>query len=272
MTTTATLDRADARLHYEVRGDGPLITLIGSPMDADAFAPFADALASDHTVLTTDPRGIKRSSVTDPTRDSGPELRAADVAALIEHIDRGTATVFGSSGGAVTVLALAEQRPELVDVVIAHEPPLLQLLPDRAEQLQTADGLIALALAGDRLGAWRTFFTQASIEMPEEVLVQWFGGDADPQQLADERFWFAHEYRGSVGWQPDIDGLRRADPRFVLGIGEESAGQLCERTTTALGELLGVEPTRFPGDHTGFVDHPAEFATRLREVLAHSGR
>jgi hypothetical protein len=43
---------------------------------------------------------------------------------------------------------------------------------------------------------------------------------------------------------------------------------LCDRTTTALGERLGIEPTWFPGAHTGFVDHPVEFAARLREVLA----
>ncbi|WP_136057045.1 alpha/beta hydrolase [Microbacterium sp. K24] len=268
MNTTASLDRPDARLHYEVRGEGPLIALIGSPMDADAFAPFADELASDHTVLTADPRGIKRSTVADPSLDSSPEVRAADLAALIEKIDRGPATVLGSSGGAVTVLALAQDRPELVDVVIAHEPPLLRLLPDHAAQLQTADDLIARALAGDRLGAWRMFFDQANIALPEEVLVQWFGGDADPQSLADERFWFEREYRGSVGWQPDVDALRRTDVRVVLGIGEESVDQLCERTTTALGGLLDVEPTRFPGDHTGFVDHPAEFAERVRAVLA----
>lgn len=267
MTTTSTLDRPDARLHYEVRGAGPLLALIGSPMDADAFAPFADELASDHTVLTADPRGIKRSTVADPTRDSTPAVRAADLAALIEHVDRGPATVFGSSGGAVTVLALAQDRPDVVDVVIAHEPPLLRLLPDHVEQLQTAEDLIALALGGDRLGAWRMFFAQANIAMPEEVLVQWFGGDADPQSLADEQFWFAREYLGSVGWQPDLEVLRHADVRFVLGIGEESAGQLCERTTTALGGQLDVEPTRFPGDHTGFVDHPAAFAARLRDVL-----
>ena len=268
MNTTSTLDRPDARLHYEVRGTGPLIALIGSPMDADAFAPLADELAADHTVLTADPRGIKRSTVTDPTRESTPAVRAADLAALIERVGRGPATVLGSSGGAVTVLALEQDRPDLVDVVIAHEPPLLRLLPDHEAQLHTAEDLIALALAGDRLGAWRMFFAQANIVMPEEMLVQWFGGDADPQSLADERFWFEREYLGSVGWRPDLDALRRADVRFVLGIGEESVDQLCERTTTALGAQLQVEPTRFPGDHTGFVDHPAEFAARLRAVLA----
>ena len=100
-----------ARLHYEVRGRGPLVVLVGAPMDAAAFAPLADLLAADHTVLTTDPRGINRSSVDDPDRDSTPELRADDLARLLTHLDAGPAAVLGSSGGAVSALALAAGPP-----------------------------------------------------------------------------------------------------------------------------------------------------------------
>lgn len=266
-TTISALDLPDVRLHYELRGDGPLIVLIGAPMDADAFAPFADELAGDHTVLTTDPRGIKRSILHDRSQGSPPERRAADLAALIEHVDRGPAVVFGSSGGAVTALALAQSHPDLAPTVVAHEPPLLELLPDRIEQRRRTDELTTAALAGDRVSAWRLFFTQANIPMPEEVLVQWFGGEVDPQHQADEQFWFRYELPASVRWEPDVDALRARARGLVLGIGEESVDQLCERTTTALGARLGIEPTRFPGDHTGFVDHPAEFASRLRTVL-----
>ncbi|MFK3676643.1 alpha/beta fold hydrolase [Microbacterium sp. NPDC090218] len=268
-TTSAALDLPDVHLHYELRGDGPLIVLIGAPMDADAFAPFAEELASDHTVLTTDPRGIKRSVLHDRSQGSSPAQRAADLAALIEHVDRGPAIVFGSSGGAVTSLALAQARPDVAPTVIAHEPPLLELLPDRAEQRRLTDDLTTAALSGDRVGAWRLFFAQANIPMPEEMLVQWFGGVVDPQSHADEQFWFRHELPASVRWEPDIDALRARADTLVLGIGEESVDQLCERTTTALGAELGIAPTRFPGDHTGFVDHPAAFADRVREVLSH---
>lgn len=269
--TTSALDLPDVRLHYELRGDGPLIVLIGAPMDADAFAPFADELAGDHTVLTTDPRGIKRSILHDPSQGSPLERRAADLAALIEHVDRGPAIVFGSSGGAVTSLALAQERPDLAPTVIAHEPPLLELLPDRVEQRRITDELTTAALSGDRIGAWRLFFAQANIPMPEEALVQWFGGEVDPQSQADKQFWFRYELPASVRWEPDVDALRARAGHLVLGIGEESVGQLCERTTTALGAQLGIEPTRFPGGHTGFVDHTEAFAARVREVLAGLG-
>ncbi|WP_030152735.1 hypothetical protein [Oerskovia turbata] len=62
--------------------------------------------------------------------------------------------------------------------------------------------------------------------------------------------------------------VRGQGPLVVLvGVGEDSTGQLCDRTSTALAALLGTTTTLFPGDHTGFVDHPAAFAQRLRKVL-----
>jgi pimeloyl-ACP methyl ester carboxylesterase len=96
------------RLHYEVRGTsagGPLLLLLGAPMPAADFAPLAEALASDHIVVTTDPRGIANSPLDDPQQDSTPELRADDVAAILDALDAASADVFGSSGGAVTGLA-----------------------------------------------------------------------------------------------------------------------------------------------------------------------
>ncbi|MFQ6330753.1 alpha/beta fold hydrolase [Nocardia sp. CWNU-33] len=265
--TTGTLDVPGARLHYELRGTGPLVVLVGAPMDAAAFAPLADLLATDHTVLTTDPRGHQGSLLDDPTQDSTPELRADDLARLIASVGAGPAVVFGSSGGAVTALALAQAQPDLVTTVVAHEPPLLALLDDRAEQRAKTEEIIATHQGGDTLGAWRKFMAQANIRMPEPVLEQIFGGEREPGQQASESYWFAHELRATTSWEPDSAALRATAARIVIGLGADSAGQLCERTSQELGEMLGVEPVLFPGGHTGFVEDPAAFAPRLREVL-----
>ncbi len=270
--TVSTLAVPDGRLYYEVRGYGPLVVLVGAPMDADAFAPLADLLAVDHTVLTTDPRGIHRSPLDDPDQDSTPELRADDLSRLIAHLDAGPATVFGSSGGAVSALALVQSNPELVHKIIAHEPPFYSLLEDREQLTAQTEELIATYLAGDVLGAWAKFMEQARIVLPDGVLEQWFGGERDAQVVADERRWFTHELRGTTQWQPDLAALRAAASRIVIGIGEESAGQHCDRTSRALAAAIGIEPTAFPGDHTGFVDDPERFATRLRAVARGDGR
>jgi len=265
-----TLQVPGARLHYEVRGQGPLVVLVGAPMDANAFAPLADLLAADHTVLTTDPRGINRSRLDDPDQDSTPQLRADDLSRLLTHLNAGPAAILGSSGGAVTALALAQTHPEQVHTVIAHEPPLVELLADRAQLHTQTEDLIATYLAGDVIGAWAKFMAQANIRLPEGALEMMFGGDRDLQQVKDERRWFAHEMLATTRWQPDLDALRSTNTRIVVGIGEDSAEQLCDRTSRALSAALGIGPTLFPGGHTGFVEDPDRFATRLRAVLRES--
>jgi pimeloyl-ACP methyl ester carboxylesterase len=278
MTTTAsvpvtagTLGVPGARLHYEVRGEGPLVLLVGAPMGADAFAPLAGLLAPGHTVLTTDPRGVGRSPVEDPDRDSTPELRADDLSRLLAHLGAGPAVVLGSSGGAVSALALAQAHPEQVVTVIVHEPPLQQLVDDRARLRTATEHIVATYLAAGSAAAWREFMTVADIDLPEDdglPAAPPEPADRDPQAIADERHFFLHELRSTTGWQPDLAVLRAVPTRVVVGIGETSRGEMCDRTSRALADALGVEPTMFPGSHVGFLEDPAAFAARLREVLA----
>lgn len=273
--TAATLDAPGVRLYYQVRGAGPVVVLVGSPMGADAFTPLAELLADDHTVVTTDPRGIGRSPLDDPEEDSTPELRAEDLSRILAHLGAGPAVVVGSSGGAVAALALAQRHPEQVHAVVAHEPPLEELLDDREQRRAAVDHMIETYVEQGPAAAWALFFAEANIEEagedgpsgaqpgPEDGLP-----GRDPQEVADERRFFLHELRATSRWVPDVEVLRAGTPRVVVGLGEGSAGQVCDLTSTALAGRLGVEPVLFPGDHTGFVEEPEAFARRLREVLA----
>lgn len=265
--TTGTLTVPGARLYYELRGSGPLLAIIGSPMAAAPFAPLADLLAADHTVLTSDPRGHFGSVLDDPEADSTPQLRADDLARLIRHVDAGPAIVLGSSGGAVTTLALVEAHPELVRTAVAHEPPLLQLLEDREQQLAANEETVATFVSGDRLGAIRKFMAFAGFVMPEQMFLQMFGGEKPPEELASERYFYLHDMHGTVDWVPDLDTLRDTSVRLVIGLGATSAGQLCDRTSRAIAAELKTEPSIFPGGHGGFMENPTAFAECLREVI-----
>jgi pimeloyl-ACP methyl ester carboxylesterase len=261
------LEVPDGRLYFEVRGQGPLVVLCGAPMDTTVFAPLAEVLARDRTVLTTDPRGLRRSRLNDPAQDSTPPLRADDLSRLIAHLDAGPAVVMGSSGGAVSALALIVTHPDQVSVVIAHEPPLFELLPERDTVRATVDEIVADHLAGDVTAAWKKFFALADFGVDASAVDEMFSGERDPQHVVDERRWFAHEIRGTTEWQPDIAALRSTVVPLLIGIGEHSAGMLCDRSSRALAAAIGVEPTMFPGGHTGFSEDPELFATRLRAVL-----
>ncbi|MFD4431192.1 alpha/beta fold hydrolase [Nocardia sp. NPDC058497] len=265
--TTGTLVVPDARLYYEVRGTGPLFVLVGAPMNAAAFAPLAEQLAATNTVLTTDPRGHFASPLDDPQQDSMVLARADDLARLITHLDAGPAVVFGSSGGAVSALALAQTNSDLVTTVVAHEPPLRELLLDAADQRAVTEDIIATYDTGDVIGAWRKFFAQTGFAIPDVVVQRMFGGDRDPRQVDSERHWFDHELRATAEWVPDPPLLRSVPTRVIVGIGAASTGQFCDRTSRELAAVLGIEPVLFPGDHTGFVGGPIAFAARLQEVL-----
>ncbi|QIS12181.1 alpha/beta fold hydrolase [Nocardia arthritidis] len=265
---TGTLAVPGANLYYELRGTGPLIVLAGSPMTAAPFAPLADTLATDHSVLTTDPRGHGGTVLDDPAQDSTPELRGDDLARLIVHIDRGPAIAFGSSGGASSVLALVQDNPDLVTTAVAHEPPLVELLDDRARRIAAIEDIMATYDAGDRLAAGRKFMAFTEVPVSEEMIDQMYGPGRDPAQLAEEAYFFRHEMLGTTQFLPNIEALRNVPTRLVIGIGETSAGQLCDRASRALAAGLGIEPALFPGGHGGFMEDAEAFAKRLRAVLS----
>ncbi|WP_329126442.1 alpha/beta fold hydrolase [Streptomyces sp. NBC_01465] len=268
MTSVHTLEASGVRLHYEIRGKGPLLLVMGAPMGAGAFAPLADALAGDHTVVTHDPRGISGSVLDDPEQDSTPELRADDAAALLDALGAESADVFGSSGGAVTGLALVARHPGRVRTLVAHEPPLLELLPDAAEQRAKVEDLVATFHREGLEAAWKKFMAGAGFDDGDDGAPAAAPQEPSLQDLANSARFFGHELRATSLYRADIDALKSGPTRVEVGIGADSGGLETVRTSTALADLLGRPPVEFPGDHGGFIGHPAEFAEVLRKTLS----
>ena len=133
--TAHSLTVPGARLYYERRGTGPVLMLIGSPIDSSGFAGLAGALVGRYTVVTYDPRGIGNSTREDTTGDVTPEQQADDVHRLLAALGGAPADVFGSSGGAVAGLALITAHPGQVRTLVAHEPPVIELLPGKLVEL-----------------------------------------------------------------------------------------------------------------------------------------
>ncbi|MGH3434054.1 MAG: alpha/beta fold hydrolase [Thermocrispum sp.] len=264
---TATLDGPDGTLHYELRGTGPLLMLAAAPMDAAVFEPVADLLAADFTVLTSDPRGINRSKLHDPQQESTPQLRADDLSRLLAHVDAGPAAVLGTSGGACSVLALAQAHPEQLHTVLAHEPAFYALLDDREQHRAVVEDMIARYAADDVAGAWQRFLSNANIQVTDEVLAMIVPAEPEPQAAADNRYGFLRMLRATTSWEPDLDVLR-SGPRVVVGVGADSGGELCERISHTIATALGSYAVVFPGGHLGFLDDPRGFAATLRGVLS----
>ena len=104
------------------------------------FTDLAAALADRFTAVAYDPRGNSRSTLTGPPADQEMDVHGDDAAALIRALGDGPAFVFGNSGGAQIGLNLAARHPDLVRVLVAHEPPCIELLPAaEADEALAAD-------------------------------------------------------------------------------------------------------------------------------------
>lgn len=289
MTITHTLATPEADIVYDVRGplptaDGrPPLFMIGQPMDAGGFASFAELFA-DRTVVTYDPRGIGRSVRKDGRVDNTPQAQATDVHAVIEALGAGPVEMFASSGGAVTALELVRAHPGDVTTLVAHEPPMVSVLPDaeaaaRARagfrDVYESKGSAAGMAAFIAMTSWRGEFTDAYFARPAPDPAQFGMPDEDngrrDDPLLSDRSWAISDYR------PDVEALAAAPTRVVIAVGEESAGVFTGRTAEATAELLGRPATVFPSHHGGFMGgeygyagQPEAFAARLREVLAGS--
>ena len=268
--TTYSVTVPGARLHYEARGTGPLVLVIGSPMVSADFAPLADALAGDHSVVTYDPRGHAGSTIEDPQEESTPESRADDIAAILDDLGAESADVFGSSGGAVTGLALVVRHSGRVRTLVAHEPPLLELLPDAARHRANTEAIIETFHADGLQAAWYQFMVMAGFDMsgPGEGAPVEAPPQPTEQEIREAARFFDHELRPTTHYLPDIDTLNNGPSRVVIGVGADSRQLLTYGTSVALCELLGSTPVEFPGDNGGFLGATTAFADTLRTVLS----
>ncbi|MES9538391.1 alpha/beta fold hydrolase [Actinomadura sp. NPDC000600] len=287
MATAHTLETPETDLVYDVRGplppaDGrPPLLMIGQPMGAAGFGTLASHFP-DRTVVTYDPRGLGRSTRKDGRVDQSPEVQAGDVHALIEALGAGPVELFASSGGAVTALALVAAYPDDVAALVAHEPPLMALLPDaEAAERARADVRDVYQAKGSGAGmaafimmtSWRGEYTDDYFAQPAPDPAA-FGMPTDDDgtredPLLSDRSWAVSSYR------PDAAALTASRTRIVIAVGEETGDTFTGRTSVAAADLLGQKPTVFPSHHGGFLGgeygqagQPEAFAQKLREVLS----
>jgi clorobiocin/coumermycin A biosynthesis protein CloN7/CouN7 len=269
--TTHMLDVPGARLYYERRGSGPLLLLIGSPMDSGGFAPLASALADRYTVVTYDPRGIANSSREDTTEDVTPAQQAEDVHRLLSALGGGPADVFGSSGGAVVGLALVTAHPDQLRTLVAHEPPLVELLADAARLRAEIQNIYDTYRVEGAEKAMQKFLAHAGLGAGAGQQADAPRWEPSPEQLAQMRAttdqFLAHLLRPTTRYRPDIEALRAASTRIVVAAGATSKEQLPNRTAVALADQLGTTVVDFPGDHGGFMAFPEQFGRVLDQVL-----
>lgn len=284
-STTEAIEVSGAVLTYEVRhneqSDEPTLFLIGSPMGAAGFGTLASYFP-DRRIVTYDPRGVERSVKDDIESPVDPDIHADDISRIIAAVGDGPVDVFASSGGAVNSLALVARHPEQVRTLVAHEPPLAALLPD-AEAAMDACRAVAETYQREGFGAGMAHFI--AVVSHEGPFTSEFSDQPVP---APGDFGLPEEDDGSKSdpllgqnmiscttYIPDLDALRNASTRIVVGAGVESGKTLPSRSAYALADKLGLETVLFPSHHAGFLGgeydqtgDPDAFGPALHQALS----
>jgi pimeloyl-ACP methyl ester carboxylesterase len=284
MTTTPqtfTVGHGDDLITYDVRGDlsdGTPLFMFASPMDASGFVSLAGHF-EDRPVVTYDPRGTGRNPT--GTTEVTPEQHADDLHRVIEALGVGPVDAFGSSGGAVNLLALCAAHPEDVRRAVAHEPPVFVGLPDEETLVAAIHDMKATYASAGNGPAMAKFIqlVMAQSELPADYLDQpapdpaMFGQPTEDDGSRDNPL-MRNMPAGNV-YEVDVEALNRLGDRLVVAVGEESGDGPAARGARAVAARLGRPFADFPGDHGNFFDSSygeptgvAEAAVRLRELLA----
>lgn len=282
--TTESLKVPGATLTYDVRRNDqsakPTVLLIGSPMGAAGFVTLASHFP-DRTVVTYDPRGVERSQKDDMATPVNPDIHADDIHRIIDVLGDGPVDIFASSGGAVNAIALISRHPEQVRTLVAHEPPLAVVLPDRTAAL---DACRAVAETYQRNGFGHGMAHFIVLVSHEGPFASEFATQPSPEPGA---FGLPDEDDGTrtdpllgqnmiscTHYEPDLAALKSVPTRIVVAAGELSGETMASRSAHALADQLGLETTLLPGDHAGFLGgeygqmgDPDAFGTALRLVL-----
>jgi pimeloyl-ACP methyl ester carboxylesterase len=280
--TTHSLDVPGATIAYDVRGTlgtGTPLLIFGSPMDASGFTTLAGHF-TDRPVITYDPRGTGRSPRADGHGEITPDDHAGDLRRLVDAIGGGPVDVFASSGGAVNALAWVAANPGQVRTLVAHEPPVPTVLPDREALLAAIEDMYQTYQRDGQGPGMAKFILLVShdgefpdgYEFPPVDPAQ-FGLPTEDDGRRDDPL-LGQNLRRCNNHEPDLDALRRSGTRIVLARGAASGQTMAARGADAVAAATGAELVTFPGDHAGFVGgeygmhgEPDAFAQRLREVL-----
>lgn len=258
------------RLSYTLTGDSgpPLVLVHGSWADQSDWEMLVPPLAERFRVLTYDRRGHSQSEC--PPGQGSVEEDAADLAALIEHLNLAPAHIVGLSLGGSIVLRLAARRPDLIRSLSVQEPPLLDLLtndpgqePEMQEVLDQVSAVAARLDAGDAEGGARQFI--------EAILGPGAWDYLPPEQqqiLISNAPTFLDEMRDPEVFTVDLAALATCSHPALLTYGDQSPTWFLPIVAKLATVLPRAETQVFAGaGHLPMVTHPAEYAAA---VMAHA--
>ncbi|QUQ71799.1 alpha/beta fold hydrolase [Kutzneria sp. CA-103260] len=241
---------------YSLAGQGPALVLVGGAfMTRHSFAPLAEALAPEFSVVAYDRRGRGDSTITAPY---AVDRELEDLAAVLDAV--GGAFVHGmSSGAALAFLAAGSGLP--IQRVSGMEPPYR--LPDHPPITAAYGATLARLTEAGRFDDAVAHFMVNGVGQPREVVDQM---KADPfwPQLVALAPTLVHDNAVMAGYRLPDHLSRISVPALVLS----STGSFPWLQEAAAATAAALPAGRHLSRDGSFHDlPPATIATALTEFF-----
>ena len=267
---------ASVEIHYEDHGSGdPVVLIHGYPLNGNSWErQERELLATGHRVISYDRRGFGRSS--QPTAGYDYDTFAADLNALLEHLDLSDIVLVGFSMGTGEVTRYLSsygsarvRRAALLGAI----PPYLRKTEDNPEGVEEeVFEQIEAAIAKDRYAWFKDFFDNfynTDTLMPERISEQAWQASFNVAAGASP---FA-SYACVDTWLTDFRGdLAKIDVPVLVVHGTDDRILPFEATAARLPDLIDdVKLVAIEGGpHNIAWTHPDEVNEALLEFIGAS--
>ena len=258
-------------LAYDVRGEGEPVLFVHGAIWADFLRPLADQAAfSGFQRIRYHRRGYGQSGGS----AAGFGVQAADIVALLDHLDVDGAHVIGHSEGAMIALVLAASYPDRVRSLALLEP-----LPSStwlaASSFADLLGILGPAFeamvdryrAGDVTGAYQSLFEPTGLDW--RAAAEAAGPDVVDQGIKDAATFVEGEASALIEWNYGAEQAATVDVA-VLSWGTASDSPVNPAVRAFLLDLFPrrEEVILEDGDHFSVATDPATVAGPIAEFVS----
>jgi pimeloyl-ACP methyl ester carboxylesterase len=256
---------------YDVQGEGEPVLFIHGAIFADFLRPLAEQPAfSGFQRIRYHRRGYGESS--GPA--GGFDMQAADIAALLDHLEVDRAHVVGHSEGAMIALVLAASYPDRVRSLALLEPlPSSSWLAasDFADLLgilgPAFEAMVGRYQAGDVAGAYESLFEPTGLDW--RAAAEAAGRGVVDQGIKDAATFVEGEASALVEWNYGVEQATTIDSP-VLSWGAASENPITLAARAFLYELFPQreEVILEGGDHFSVTTDPAAVAEPIAQFVS----
>ena len=163
---------------------------------------------------------------------------------------------------------MAATRPELIDFLIVHEAPVIELLNEpKAQKWRTFVDEIYAKSQREGSQAAQIEFMASLINVPDTP----YPPDLNERISGNVDFLFRNEFKAFFKYLPNIESIRNYNVKMVTATGRDSDDAYYVQATKALAAKLGCENVEFPGHHDVSFWMPEQFANAIQSALKRHG-